>query len=46
LEIERIQSKGAVVWHVRDGKVMRLVIYWDRDRALADLGLAPEGDPE
>src|SRR6516225_1230816 len=40
LEIERIQSKRAAVWHVRDGTATRLVIYWDRDRAFSDLGLA------
>jgi len=44
LELGHMRSKGANLFHVRDGKVNRLVFYWDRERALADLGLAPEGD--
>lgn len=38
----RLTTRGANLFHIRDGKVTRLVIHWDRERALADLGLAPE----
>jgi ketosteroid isomerase-like protein len=39
LELGQIRSKGATVFHVRGGKVTRLVQYWDADRALDDLAL-------
>ena len=39
LELKELRTKGATLWHVHDGKVIKLVLYWDRDRALADLGL-------
>jgi ketosteroid isomerase-like protein len=39
LEIGQVGAKGADLLHVRDGKVTRLVPYWDRERAFADLGL-------
>jgi ketosteroid isomerase-like protein len=40
LELEQLQTEGANLFHVRGGKVTRIVTYWDRARALADLGLA------
>ena len=39
LNVDRLKTEGANLFHVRDGKVRRLVIHWDRDHALADLGL-------
>jgi ketosteroid isomerase-like protein len=35
-------ARGANVFHLRDGQVTRFVLYLDRARALADLGLPPE----
>jgi ketosteroid isomerase-like protein len=39
LEIGQMRTKGASLLHVRDGKVTRVVIYFDREPAFADLGL-------
>jgi hypothetical protein len=46
LDLAEVRSKGAALFHVRSGKVIRLVIYTERKSAFDDLGLAPEsGSP-
>ena len=39
LDLGQIHTRGAWVFHIRDGKVMRMTRYLDRALALADLGL-------
>jgi ketosteroid isomerase-like protein len=39
IELADITAKSANVFTIRDGNVKRLALYWDRDRAIADLGL-------
>jgi hypothetical protein len=44
LELGDIWSGGAHIFHIKGGRVKRLVRYFDRERAFADLGLPTEGD--
>jgi ketosteroid isomerase-like protein len=40
LDLGQVASHGANVFYVQDGQVTRLVVYWERERAFADLGLS------
>ena len=41
LELGQVSARSASLFHIQGGEVTRLVLYWDADRALADLGLPP-----
>jgi ketosteroid isomerase-like protein len=42
LDLQWMQTQAASLFQLRAGKVIRVVHYLDRQRAFADLGLAPE----
>jgi hypothetical protein len=44
IELGELHTRGASIYHVPDGKVTKIVSYYDRDHAFADLGLTPEGN--
>jgi ketosteroid isomerase-like protein len=41
MDLETLGAQGANLFTIRQGKVVRLALYWDRRKALADLGLGP-----
>jgi ketosteroid isomerase-like protein len=38
----KVSEPAANLFHLRGGRVTKLAFYWERNRALADLGLAPD----
>jgi hypothetical protein len=41
LELADTPTSAANLFHIDAGKVRKLVLYFDRERALADVGLVP-----
>ena len=39
-DLGQLENRGANLFHVRDGKVTRLVLYFERERALEAVGLS------
>ena len=37
-----VEQLRANLFRIREGKVVRLIFYWDRGRAFSDLGITPD----
>jgi ketosteroid isomerase-like protein len=44
MALEHMETTNAAVIHTHDGEVCKVVLYWDRERALVDLGIIRQGD--
>jgi len=44
LQIGQMWANAATLFHIRSRRVTKLVVYFERDRAFADLGLTPPAD--
>ncbi len=44
VQLADVQAQGATLFHVQHSKVTKIVIYWERETGLADLGLASGRD--
>ncbi|MCW3019331.1 MAG: hypothetical protein JWN10_1639 [Solirubrobacterales bacterium] len=44
MALGHMETTNAVVFHIHDGEVCKVLLYWDRDRALVDLGLIQQAD--
>ena len=42
LALDQVGAKGAVLFHIHGGKVTRLVSWFDREHAFADLGFSSD----
>jgi len=43
LELGQMRTTSLALFELAGGKVVRLALYWDRERALDELGLSAEG---
>ena len=45
VDVEQIAARTANLLHVQEDKVIRFVMYWDRERAFENLGIDPMRSP-